>query len=101
MAQAGAPWRHAEPAADRARDALIEKPSRDGLRAFRIRTAEPEARGRDDAHHAGDVAAARAGNACRRAIGRGARLSGMYFLEDIRIGERHEIGRHTFTAEEI
>ena len=25
----------------------------------------------------------------------------MYFLEDIRIGERHEIGRHTFTADEI
>ena len=25
----------------------------------------------------------------------------MYFLEDIRIGERHETGRHTFTAEEI
>lgn len=25
----------------------------------------------------------------------------MYFFEDIRIGERSEIGRHTFTAEEI
>src|SRR5690606_17764988 len=25
----------------------------------------------------------------------------MSYFEDIRIGERHEIGRHTFTAEEI
>ena len=25
----------------------------------------------------------------------------MYFLEDIRIGERHETGRHTFSADEI
>ena len=75
-------------ARDRARHPRLQEPARHGLRALRVRTVQRRGPARDDADHVADDGAAGAGRI-------------MKFWEDIAVGERAEVGRHTFTADDI
>src|SRR5262249_54154184 len=72
---------------------------RNGFCALPVRTGRRKRHQADDADREPDVWLPRGG--CPGVITRAAAGAVMKFYEDIEIGELAEIGRHTFTAEEI
>src|SRR3984893_17357820 len=89
MAEAGAARRFTFPPSHRTRKVGAENAAGYGFRAIPRRIVEPAGRGRARLGLSRHVRQTEAGG------------GGMKFFDDMQIGDRREIGKHLFTAEEI